>query len=119
MLKHIGRRFMRRRLLTRVSWYPRRLETSLALIERAVRVRSASIIDVGGGESTLLWTIWFFADTRTLPYPPPPGAGLRHIGPRDDFRMARPVRTFTNGLRMIGRSKGGLLAGLRDSYHGV
>jgi len=37
-----------------VSWYRRHLETSLALIERAVPVRSASIIDVGGGESTLV-----------------------------------------------------------------
>ena len=33
--------------------------------------------------------------------------------------MARPVRTFTNGLHMIGHSKRGLLAGLRDGYHGV
>ena len=37
-----------------VSWYRRHLETSLALIERAVPVRLASIIDVGGGESTLV-----------------------------------------------------------------
>jgi 2-polyprenyl-3-methyl-5-hydroxy-6-metoxy-1,4-benzoquinol methylase len=37
-----------------VSWYRRHLETSLALIERAVPERSASIIDVGGGESTLV-----------------------------------------------------------------
>ena len=37
-----------------VSWYRRHLETSLALIERAAPVRSASIIDVGGGESTLV-----------------------------------------------------------------
>ena len=37
-----------------LSWYRRHLETSLALIERAVPVRSASIIDVGGGESTLV-----------------------------------------------------------------
>ena len=37
-----------------VSWYRRHLETSLALIERAVPVCSASIIDVGGGESTLV-----------------------------------------------------------------
>ena len=37
-----------------VSWYRRHLETSVALIERAADARSASIIDVGGGESTLL-----------------------------------------------------------------
>lgn len=37
-----------------VSWYRAHLETSLALIERAVDARSASIIDVGGGESTLV-----------------------------------------------------------------
>lgn len=37
-----------------VSWYRPHLETSLALIERSVRGRSASIIDVGGGESTLV-----------------------------------------------------------------
>ena len=37
-----------------VSWYRPHLETSLALIERAAAVYSASIIDVGGGESTLV-----------------------------------------------------------------
>jgi 2-polyprenyl-3-methyl-5-hydroxy-6-metoxy-1,4-benzoquinol methylase len=37
-----------------VSWYRTHLETSLALIERAVNARSASIIDVGGGQSTLV-----------------------------------------------------------------
>ena len=37
-----------------VSWYRRHLETSLAQIERAVPVHSAPIIDVGGGESTLV-----------------------------------------------------------------
>lgn len=37
-----------------VSWYRAHLETSLALIERAAANRSASIIDVGGGESTLV-----------------------------------------------------------------
>ena len=37
-----------------VSWYRAHLETSLALIERAAVARSASIIDVGGGESTLV-----------------------------------------------------------------
>jgi 2-polyprenyl-3-methyl-5-hydroxy-6-metoxy-1,4-benzoquinol methylase len=37
-----------------VSWYRPHLETSLALIERAVGGHSAPIIDVGGGESTLV-----------------------------------------------------------------
>ena len=37
-----------------VSWYRPHLETSLALIEGAADARSASIIDVGGGESTLV-----------------------------------------------------------------
>ena len=37
-----------------VSWYRLHLETSLALIERSSSDRSASIIDVGGGESTLV-----------------------------------------------------------------
>ena len=39
---------------TAVSWYRAHLETSLALIERATDVRTASIIDIGGGESTLV-----------------------------------------------------------------
>lgn len=38
----------------RVSWYRPHLETSFALIQKAVSDRSASIIDVGGGESTLV-----------------------------------------------------------------
>jgi 2-polyprenyl-3-methyl-5-hydroxy-6-metoxy-1,4-benzoquinol methylase len=37
-----------------VSWYRPHLETSISLIERSVSDRSASIIDVGGGESTLV-----------------------------------------------------------------
>ncbi len=37
-----------------VSWYRPHLETSLALIERAAGTPSCSIIDVGGGESTLV-----------------------------------------------------------------
>jgi 2-polyprenyl-3-methyl-5-hydroxy-6-metoxy-1,4-benzoquinol methylase len=37
-----------------VSWYRPHLETSLALIQRTAPARSASIIDVGGGESTLV-----------------------------------------------------------------
>lgn len=42
-----------------VSWYRRHLDTSLALIERAAEARSASIIDVGGGESTLVDDLLF------------------------------------------------------------
>src|SRR5579859_3188528 len=37
-----------------VSWYRPHLETSLALFEMAAPERSVSIIDVGGGESTLV-----------------------------------------------------------------
>jgi 2-polyprenyl-3-methyl-5-hydroxy-6-metoxy-1,4-benzoquinol methylase len=37
-----------------VSWYCPHLETSLALIEKAAPDRSSSVIDVGGGESTLV-----------------------------------------------------------------
>ncbi len=39
---------------TEVSWFRPHLETSLSLIERVTGDRSASIIDVGGGESTLV-----------------------------------------------------------------
>lgn len=38
----------------KVSWFRPHLEISLNLIERAAADRSASIIDVGGGESTLV-----------------------------------------------------------------
>ena len=37
-----------------VSWYRPHLERSLELIQRGATERSASIIDVGGGESTLV-----------------------------------------------------------------
>jgi len=37
-----------------VSWYRPHLETSIELIERVAGGRGASIIDVGGGESTLV-----------------------------------------------------------------
>jgi len=37
-----------------VSWYRPHLETSLALIEKSAPARDAAIIDVGGGESTLV-----------------------------------------------------------------
>jgi 2-polyprenyl-3-methyl-5-hydroxy-6-metoxy-1,4-benzoquinol methylase len=39
---------------TEVSWFRPHLETSLGLIERVAPDRSMSIIDVGGGESTLV-----------------------------------------------------------------
>lgn len=37
-----------------VSWYRPHLETSLELIEQAAAESSVSIIDIGGGESTLV-----------------------------------------------------------------
>ena len=42
------------RTANQVSWYRPHLETSLALIIRASCDRTAAIIDVGGGESTLV-----------------------------------------------------------------
>src|SRR5262245_43560183 len=39
---------------TEVSWYQSHLELSLAFIERVAPSRSAAIIDVGGGASTLV-----------------------------------------------------------------
>lgn len=39
---------------TEVSWYREHLETSLALIRQAAGDRSSAIVDVGGGESTLV-----------------------------------------------------------------
>lgn len=39
---------------TEVSWFRPHLDTSLSLIERLVVDPAASIIDVGGGESTLV-----------------------------------------------------------------
>lgn len=37
-----------------VSWYRPHLDTSLALIEKAVPDRAVAIIDIGGGEATLV-----------------------------------------------------------------
>src|SRR3954471_4186810 len=39
---------------TEVSWYRRHLDISLQLIEEAASDRGSRIIDVGGGESTLV-----------------------------------------------------------------
>ena len=47
-------RIYREKAADAVSWYRRHLETSLALIEHTAAGRKASIIDVGGGESTLV-----------------------------------------------------------------
>ena len=47
-------RVYRTKAHTEVSWFRPHLETSLSLIERVAGDRSASIIDVGGGESTLV-----------------------------------------------------------------
>jgi SAM-dependent methyltransferase len=44
----------REKLPEAVSWYRPHLETSFALIEKAAPERRVSIIDVGGGESTLV-----------------------------------------------------------------
>lgn len=42
------------RSFDQVSWYRPHLETSLSLIQRATSDRASRIIDVGGGESTLV-----------------------------------------------------------------
>ena len=39
---------------TEVSWFRPHLDTSLSLIQRVASERSAAMIDVGGGESTLV-----------------------------------------------------------------
>jgi 2-polyprenyl-3-methyl-5-hydroxy-6-metoxy-1,4-benzoquinol methylase len=51
--KVIGKTYPRK-TADRVSWYRPHLEKSLELIERAAPDRFAAIIDVGGGESTLV-----------------------------------------------------------------
>jgi ubiquinone/menaquinone biosynthesis C-methylase UbiE len=53
---------------TAVSWYRSHLETSLALIER-VAPKDSAIIDVGGGESTLVDSFartWIHEDITIL-----------------------------------------------------
>jgi len=42
------------KLPTEVSWYRPRLDTSLALIAEADPKATGSVIDIGGGESTLV-----------------------------------------------------------------
>lgn len=42
------------RAMDQVSWFRPHLEASLALIERAAIDRSASVIEIGGGTSTLV-----------------------------------------------------------------
>jgi hypothetical protein len=49
-----------------VSWYCPHLETSLAMIERAADARAA-IIDVGGGESTLV-DVFLIAPEHRITY---------------------------------------------------
>jgi len=51
-----------------VSWFRLHLDTSLALIERAGVNLSSSIIDVGGGESTLIddLLIWGYSNLTVL-----------------------------------------------------
>jgi hypothetical protein len=48
-----------------VSWYTPYLARSLEIIERAAPSHSASIIDVGGGESTLVERPVLHTDIRT------------------------------------------------------
>ena len=52
-LKAHWERIYRHNAPNEVSWYSPHLETSVALIEEAAAGFSSSIIDVGGGESTL------------------------------------------------------------------
>lgn len=47
-------RVYRMKLPTEVSWYAAHLDTSLRLIEATAEGTNASVIDVGGGESTLV-----------------------------------------------------------------
>jgi len=47
-------RVYRTKLPTEVSWYAAHLDTSLRLIEATAEERNAAVIDVGGGESTLV-----------------------------------------------------------------
>ena len=54
MHRPIGKRSTQRKPTGAVSWYRLHLETSLALIEQAATGCSAWVIDVGGGESTLV-----------------------------------------------------------------
>ncbi len=51
-----------------VSWYRPHLEISLELIEQVAADRSISIIDVGGGESTLVDDLlaWGYEDITVL-----------------------------------------------------
>jgi 2-polyprenyl-3-methyl-5-hydroxy-6-metoxy-1,4-benzoquinol methylase len=53
MQKHIGKKFTKQKRRTPSAGTCPHLETSLALIERTGASLSSSIIDVGGGESTL------------------------------------------------------------------
>src|ERR1017187_10360950 len=61
-----------------VSWYCPHLETSLALIAQAASSPSASIIDVGGGESTLVDDLLArgYADITLLDIRKPPSMRL-------------------------------------------
>jgi 2-polyprenyl-3-methyl-5-hydroxy-6-metoxy-1,4-benzoquinol methylase len=54
MQRRIGNKVYTTKEPEAVSWYHAHLESSLALIERAAHSRSASIIDIGAGESTLV-----------------------------------------------------------------
>jgi ubiquinone/menaquinone biosynthesis C-methylase UbiE len=74
---------------TEVSWFSPRLETSLALVEHLGLDRSASIIDVGGGESTLVNDLI--------------GRGYRDVTVMDISRCAieRAKKIFDSGSQQV------------------
>ena len=78
-----------------VSWYRPHLDRSLALIESAAADRTVSIIDVGGGESTLvddlLARFKCLEDTRSIS-PPGPPISVSESGKRGVARSRRGWR---------------------------
>ena len=94
-----------------VSWYRPHLETSLALIVQAASSPSASIIDVGGGESTLVddllarsypdITVLDISQTACpLPFgsPAPAGKGLRGGQTTGPPRSSHQLVFFSTGM---------------------
>ena len=90
----------------RVSWYRPHLELSLGFIERAAASRAAAIIDVGGGESTLVDDLLRcgFENITLLDISPTalevtkqrlgPAAGRVHWIPGDVTQVALAPRSF-------------------------
>jgi SAM-dependent methyltransferase len=69
-----------------LSWYRPHLDKSLALIERAAANRSVSIIDIGGGEATLVDDLLArgYQDISVLDISPTAVAATRRrLGPRE------------------------------------